>query len=78
VAIANQTFPPLPFYPHVFPGWAAAFVIYYPENVVLGHRVTFTERNAQVIEVLKDGKRTAGLLVPPPERKPATPAGRPQ
>ena len=29
--------------PVVFPGWAGLFTVYYPDNVVQGHRVVFVE-----------------------------------
>jgi hypothetical protein len=48
-----------------FPGWAAVFVIFHPENRVDGRRVYFIERDPKVIAAAS-GVRTKGLLVPPP------------
>ena len=45
-----------------FPGWSGVFVIFYPHNIVRGHRVLFVERDPAVIDGLH-GRRTAGLLV---------------
>lgn len=51
--------------PTHFPGWAAVFVIFYPDNTVDGRRVYFADKNLDVIDASAKGKRTAGLLVPP-------------
>jgi hypothetical protein len=40
-------------------------VVFFPENVVEGHRVVFIERNPAVIAAHATGRRTASLLVPP-------------
>jgi len=65
VRIENRVFAPLPFVPTLFPGWAAAFTIFFPENVVEGRRVYFVERRPAVIESVRSGKRMGSLLVPP-------------
>jgi hypothetical protein len=65
----------------IFPGWAAVFVVFYPENRVDGRRVLFVERRPEVIAAHSKGLRTAGLLVPPRFRggwKPRPPAARGQ
>jgi hypothetical protein len=69
VTIANarfaQLFPPI--VPMAdFPGWAAVFVVFYPDNTVDGRRVTFFEKDQASIKAAAAGKRSAGLLVPPP------------
>ena len=66
VTLPNLSFKPLPWYPAVFPGRAAAFVIFFPSNVFEGRQVSFAEPNRHVIEVTSVGRRTAGLLVPVP------------
>jgi hypothetical protein len=48
---------------NAFPGTAGAFVVYYPDNVVNGHRVRFAERNPEIIEWYSKGRRTADLFV---------------
>ncbi|MDX2170116.1 MAG: hypothetical protein SF182_23800 [Deltaproteobacteria bacterium] len=57
-----------------FPGWAALFAVYYPTNEADGHRVYFVEREAQVRERYRDGRRTRDLLVAP---EAAPPEGSP-
>ncbi len=50
-----------------FPGWAAIFVIFFPDNVVDGRRVYFvTEEDAALAG--RAGQRTATLLLTPEER----------
>jgi hypothetical protein len=65
VRIPNRAFLHLPLPPVQFPGWAAVFTIYYPDNVVDGRRVQFVERDLKLIETLRSGRRTGSLLVPP-------------
>jgi hypothetical protein len=58
-----------------FPGWAALFAIYYPTNSADGHRIYFVEREAEVRERYRTGRRTGGLLVAPedaPSEPPVT------
>lgn len=57
----------------IFPGWAGAFVIFYPENIVRGRRVYFVEPDPRVRAAMR-GRRTADLLV---ERIPGPPAAQP-
>lgn len=45
-----------------FPGSVGLFVIYFPENVVDGHRVYFLEADPKVIEGARNSRRTAELL----------------
>ncbi len=67
VFIENQRFLPLgPFADQVtVPGWAALFVIYFPDNVVAGRRVHFVVSDPRALEFGKHGLRSATLLVPP-------------
>ncbi len=48
-----------------FPGWAAIFTIYYPDNVVDGKRVYFVTDDPMVVTETSNGKRTRGLFVGP-------------
>lgn len=73
VYLANRPFAGLPaaWVPATqFPGWAGLFTLFFPDNVVDGRRVFFVERNPSVIEALRHGRRTATLLVAPPEAPP--------
>jgi hypothetical protein len=54
----------------VLPGWAAVFVIFYPENVVDGRRVYFITAHPGALRAAKRGRRSATLLVPPAENPP--------
>src|SRR5262249_1237703 len=65
VHIEKRHFVPGPFAPTLFPGWAAVFVIFFPDNVVDGRRVYFVERNPAVLAELCPGRRTTSLLVAP-------------
>lgn len=49
--------------PYRFPGWAAIFAVYFPDNVVDGRRVRFLERDPVVVQWAEKGPRTAGLLL---------------
>jgi hypothetical protein len=64
VFIRNRHFRPLPLPAVHFPGTAAAFVIFFPGNVVDGRPVYFVDRNPTVRAAFK-GKRTTTLIVPP-------------
>lgn len=57
-----------------FPGWAAVFVIFFPDDVVDGRRVYFVEpdRDAAAAARSRRGTRIASLVV----ATPGTPAGR--
>jgi len=69
--------------PDAFPGWAALYSIYFPDDFVDGRRIRFVERDPNVIEAVRDDRRTGALLVaqsdapadiyrpPPPPRVPA-------
>jgi hypothetical protein len=46
----------------LFPGWAGVFVIFFPENVIDGHRVYFVSA-PKVVTATRHGARTATLLV---------------
>jgi hypothetical protein len=67
VFIENRSFAGLPLVPKpIFPGWAGVFVIYYPSNTVDGRRVHFVDKELAVGVASARGKRSAGLVVPPP------------
>lgn len=53
--------------PQLFPGWAAAFAIFFPDNVVDGRRVFFVVPDAEVRAAARNGKRTSTLVVAPEE-----------
>jgi hypothetical protein len=67
VYITNQIFhgvgPVVIRNPKTFPGWAAAFAIFFPSNVVEGRRVFFVEADPEVFAVTRNGRRTATLIV---------------
>ena len=66
VYIANRFFAPLPVPPPMFPGWAGAFTIFYPDNTVDGRRVYFVESSPVTRAAAARGRRTRTLVVPPP------------
>lgn len=76
VVIPNRRFRSVgPMFPMtLFPGWAGVFVIFGSDELVDGRRVVFAEPDAAVIEAMRDGKRTVGLLtaspMPPPRSRP--------
>lgn len=47
------------------PGWAAVFVIFFPENTVDGKRVFFVEPNLKVVQAAQRGTRSRTLLISP-------------
>ena len=54
VYIPNHSFKPLPFFPSLFPGWAAVFVIFHVDNRASdGRPIYFVEDNPGVIEALQ-------------------------
>jgi hypothetical protein len=61
-----------------FPGWAAMFTLFFPANVVDGKPVYFLVPEPDVIEANRDGRRTAGLLIPTETGEQLAPAPRPQ
>jgi len=69
VRIRNRIFPnvsPLISYaPESFPGMAALFVIFVPENAIDGRRIVFEAQSARVLGAGARGGRIASLLVPP-------------
>lgn len=65
VRIKNAPFPPFPLQSFV-PGWAAAFTIFYPDNVVDGRRIEFVESARYIIAAHQHGRRIGRVLVPPP------------
>jgi len=64
VRIPNRVFPPVGMQ-IVFPGWAALFTIYHPDDAVDGRRVVFVEPNPAVIDFGRKGRRSRTLLVSP-------------
>ena len=76
VYIANRPFPamgPVFFRSPHFPGSAGVFVIFFPDNTVDGHRVYFVEPEHKYYAHVRNGRRTAKLLVPrPPTTQTAT------
>jgi hypothetical protein len=71
VYIPNRRFAALPLPTTMFPGWAAVFTIFYPDNVVDGRHVYFVDHNADTLATPQRGTRTRTLIVPRPP-----PAGR--
>ena len=53
--------------PPDFPGWAGLFALFYADDVVRRHRVTFVERDARLLAAVRAGSdpRLPALLVPP-------------
>ena len=69
VYIRNRSFLPLPnplLPPELFPGWAAAFTVFFPRDEVDGRRVRFVEPNRAVLGSALRGARTRALLVAAP------------
>jgi hypothetical protein len=64
VRLENASFPPFPLQTFV-PGWAAAFTMFYPDNVVDGRRVEFVEDAAYIVDAYKHGHRIGRVLVSP-------------
>jgi hypothetical protein len=46
-----------------FPGWAGIFVMFFPSNVVDGHRVYFVSDDPKLVATFAKGKRTHDLFV---------------
>lgn len=78
VHIVNRRFAPasggwLP-NPRNFPGWAGAFVLYFPSNIVDGKSVKFVVDDPDLIKSVAKGKRTRDLFIlgdkTPPEQAP--------
>jgi hypothetical protein len=70
VHIPNRAFAPVRFFERSdvrgFPGWAAAFVVFFPDNVVNGRRVYFMVDEAVAQAASTSGlRRVDSLLVPP-------------
>ncbi len=66
VYIPNRLFAPLPLPPTMFPGWAGAFAIFYPDNTVDGRPIYFVESSPVTRARAQRGRRTRTLIVPPP------------
>lgn len=69
VYIKNRVFPPVVHFlvpVETFPGLAAAFVIYFPDNIVDGRPVYFVETRPSVLAATARGRRTRTLVVPGP------------
>jgi hypothetical protein len=67
VRIQNQPFAPVGMLvtPADFPGWAAAFVIFFPDDTVEGRRVHFVVSTPEELGAARDSRRMADLLVAP-------------
>lgn len=67
VLIPNQPFfgvgPMVLARPDLFPGLAALFAIYFPENVVAGRQVYFVEQDPKVLAAAQRGRRTKSLVI---------------
>jgi hypothetical protein len=68
VYVSNRYFDPVP--PYLFrfedfPGWAAVFVVFQPENTIDGRHVYFMQLRPNLRQKLKRGRRMAELIVPP-------------
>ncbi len=67
VRIPTQTFGGVGIFlasqPAAFPGWAAVFAIYFPDDVVDGHRVVFEVTDPKVVAAARGGRRSANLIV---------------
>lgn len=70
VRIRNRPFEPLPLPAPRYPGWAATFAIFFPENTVDGRKVVFVDYRKRVRDGLAYGRRTSTLLVPPAPQAP--------
>lgn len=53
----------------LLPGWAALFVVFYPDNIVTGKHVYFTMTDARALRAAKDGRRSATLIVSPDQAR---------
>jgi hypothetical protein len=73
VRIRNRHFKPLPLSAAAYPGWAATFTIFFPDDVVDGRRVVFVEPRPAVRDTWSRGLRTSTLLVPPPAPRSSVP-----
>jgi hypothetical protein len=53
--------------PEIYPGWAATFTIFFPSNVIRGHRVFFVDTNAKAVAAAHrfGGSRIAAILTDP-------------
>jgi hypothetical protein len=58
----------------VFPGSAAVFVIFFPDNAIDGRRVYFVEPDHRYYQHARRGRRSAKLLVPRLPGQPRSPA----
>ena len=48
-----------------FPGWAALYAIFEPDDMVNGRRIYFVELNGDVLQTAKRGRRSASLIISP-------------
>jgi len=65
VAIRNRDFPPAGplLTSRLFPGWAGAFIVFFPDDTVEGRRVHFTTSDEEALAGARKGRRSATLLV---------------
>jgi len=82
VRVRNRAFPQaspfIAYRPETFPGTAALFMIFFPENEIDGRPVLFEAQNPRVLEARKEGGRITTLLVPPADGYPDLPYARPK
>lgn len=82
VRLRNRIFPNVsPFIsslPEAFPGTAAIFVVFVPDNDIEGRHVVFEAQNPRVLAARALGGRVAELIVEPAGGYPALPYGKPQ
>jgi hypothetical protein len=68
VCLPNQAFSSLDFVANVrleFPGWAAVYAIFEPDDTIAGRHIYFVERNREVLQIASRGRRSASLIVSP-------------
>jgi hypothetical protein len=53
-----------------FPGWAAIFAIFHPDDVVDGHRLHFVIEDVGILARAQEGRRASALLCGPPGATP--------
>jgi hypothetical protein len=48
-----------------FPGWAALYAVFEPDDTINGRRIYFVERSNEVLRIASRGRRSAALIVAP-------------
>jgi hypothetical protein len=59
--------------PFVFPGIAAVFLVFHPDDTIDGRRIVFEAPRDHAEDAQRRGGRIARLLVPPPDGRPDPP-----